>query len=149
MNLTHINIVARDAKKLAQFYKAIFKCDYAREPRVLTGPKVSRGNGLPNSELLSIWLKFPGCDTPFLELHEHKVSHPRAFPKVNEPGFGHLSFQVADIRKVTSEIIDAGGEPLGEITDFGGPDEPLLIVYIRDPEGNILELEQPHVQQGS
>jgi predicted enzyme related to lactoylglutathione lyase len=143
VKLTHINLVARDAETLAAFYVNVFKCEYLREPKVLSGEKVSRGNGLPNSEIYSIWLKLPDCDAPFLEIHEHKVTHDRKQPRVNEPGFGHLSFQMEDITSVQSAIVEAGGARVGEITDFGSADKPFLIAYVRDPEGNILELEQP------
>jgi catechol 2,3-dioxygenase-like lactoylglutathione lyase family enzyme len=113
-----------------------------REPRVLSGDKVSRGNGLPDCEIYSIWLKFSELEWPFLEIHQHKATHPRGLPKVNEPGYGHLSFQVDDIGNTISDIVEAGGSQIGEITDFGTPQKPYLIVYARDPEGNVLELEQ-------
>ncbi|ACM28461.1 hypothetical protein Arad_4849 [Rhizobium rhizogenes K84] len=48
-----------------------------------------------------------------------------------------------DISIVLSAIIDTGGERIGEITDFGTANKPFLIAYTRDPEGNVLELEQP------
>ncbi|WP_026617501.1 VOC family protein [Ensifer aridi] len=143
MKLTHTNLVARGADTLARFYVDVFKCEYLREPKVLSGEKVSRGNGLPNSEIYSMWLKLPGCHAPFLEIHEHKVTHDGKQPRVNEPGFGHLSFQMGDINAVLLAIMEAGGARVGEITDFGSTDKPSLIAYARDPEGNILELEQP------
>jgi len=142
VKLSHINLVARDADTLAAFYVNIFKREFLREPRTLSGEKVSRGNGLANSEIYSIWLRFPGCDAPFLEIHQHKVTHDRELPRVNEPGFGHLSFQMEDIGAVLSAIVDAGGAPVGKITNLGSADKPISIVYARDPEGNILELEQ-------
>lgn len=142
MKLAHINLVARDAEALAAFYVNVLKCEPLREPRMLSGEKVGRGNGIENCEIYSIWLKFPALDRPFLEIHEHKVVHDRGQPRVNEPGFGHLSFQMDDIRAVLSEIVQAGGRQIGDITDFGTKDQPYLIAYARDPEGNILELEQ-------
>ena len=48
-----------------------------------------------------------------------------------------------DISFVLSAIIRAGGAQIGEITDFGTADKPFLIACARDPEGNVLELEQP------
>ncbi|MBL4784481.1 MAG: hypothetical protein JKY49_03540 [Cohaesibacteraceae bacterium] len=42
-----------------------------------------------------------------------------------------------------SKILEAGGSSIGEITNFGTTDNPFLIVYMRDCEGNVLELEQP------
>lgn len=146
MKFAHINLVARDAEALAAFYVNVFKCEYLREPQVLSGEKVSRGNGLPNSKIYSIWLKLPDCSAPFLEIHEHQVTYDREQPRVNEPGFGHLSFQMGDISAVLSAAIEAGGVQIGEITDFGSADKPFLIAYARDPEGNILELEQPCIQ---
>ncbi|MGO6999771.1 VOC family protein [Rhizobium leguminosarum] len=142
MRLAHINLVAREAEALAAFYVNVLRCEHLRAPKVLSGEKVSRGNGIANSEIYSIWLKFPELDRPFLEIHEHKVTYDRNQPRVNEPGFGHLSFQIQDISSVLSEIIRAGGAQIGEITDFGTADKPFLIAYARDPEGNLLELEQ-------
>lgn len=142
MKLTHINVVARDADALAGFYRRVFELELLREPRMLSGEKVSRGNGLPNSVIRSVWLKLPGIGAPFLEIHQHETTHDRARPRVNEPGFGHLSFEVSDIGGTLAAIIEAGGSQAGEITDFGSKDKPLLIVYARDIEGNILELEQ-------
>ncbi|MGG6893691.1 VOC family protein [Rhizobium sp. BR 315] len=143
MKLAHINLVARDAEALAAFYVNVFQCEHLREPRILSGEKVSRGNGVSNSEIYSIWLKFPGIDVPFLEIHQHNVTHDRSLPRVNELGFGHLSFQMEDIGIVLSAITNAGGSQIGEITDFGTSDKPFLIAYTRDPEGNVVELEQP------
>jgi hypothetical protein len=120
----------------------VMKCESLREPKMVSGEKVSRGNGISNSEIYTIWLTFPELERPFLEIHEHKVTHDRDQPRVNEPGFGHLSFQMEDISVVLAEIIQAGGAQIGEITDFGTPDKPFLIAYARDPEGNVLELEQ-------
>ncbi|NVD38838.1 VOC family protein [Ensifer sp. HO-A22] len=142
MKLAHINLVARNAKALAAFYTNVMKCESLRAPKILSGEKVSRGNGISNSEIYTIWLTFPGIESPFLEIHEHKFTHDRAQPRVNEPGFGHLSFQMEDISVVIEEIIQAGGAQIGEITDFGTPDRPFLIAYARDPEGNVVELEQ-------
>lgn len=147
MRLAHINLVARNAEALSAFYVNVMKCHIFREPKTLSGEIVSQGNGLPNSEIHSIWLKFPEMDQPFLEIHEHSISHQRDQPKVNEPGFGHLAFQMDDIASTLASIIKAGGAQIGQVTDFGTPERPYLIAYARDPEGNVLELEQTsHIQ---
>nr|WP_278520829.1 VOC family protein [Brucella anthropi] len=142
MKLAHINLVARSAEMLAAFYINVMKCELLREPRFLSGDKVSRGNGLPDCEIYSIWLKFPALERPFLEIHQHTTTHPRDLPKVNEPGYGHLSFQIENLDDILSKIISAGGSQIGETTNFGTPEKPYLIAYARDPEGNFLELEQ-------
>jgi hypothetical protein len=46
------------------------------------------------------------------------------------------------LRATFDEVIEAGGTPLGQTTDLGTPEAPFLFVYLRDPEGNVVELEQ-------
>ncbi|MCJ8507642.1 VOC family protein [Rhizobium lemnae] len=142
MMLAHINLVARNVETLAAFYVNVMGCIVFRELRTLSGEHVSRGNGVSKSEIRTIWLKFPHLERPLLEIHEHKVMHHRDEPKVNEPGFGHLAFQMENVGDALRKIIDAGGAQIGQTTDFGTPANPYLIAYARDPEGNILELEQ-------
>jgi catechol 2,3-dioxygenase-like lactoylglutathione lyase family enzyme len=142
MRFAHINIVARDADRLAGFYKTVFGCKEIR-PRVsLSGEKVSRGNGVPNSEISSIWLTLPGVDGPFLEIHEYGETRDRSPPFVNQPGYGHLAFEVNDIGAARDEIVRAGGQGQGEITSVETADAIFLAVYMRDPEGNVIELEE-------
>lgn len=143
MKLLHVSVVARDANNLSAFCRTVFGYVDRRSPRTLSGEKVSRGNGLPNSRIYSVWLALPDGEGPFLEILEYKNTHDRPQPRVNEPGFGHLSFEVKSIKATLTEVMKAGGKPLGEVTDFGAVNRPYLIVYVRDPEGNILELEQP------
>lgn len=143
MKLAHISIAARSADRLAAFYTDVFDCEEMRPPRTLSGEVVSRGNGLPNSVIYSIWLRLPDQKTPFLELLEYESSADRVEPRVDEIGLSHLAFQLVDIASTMTNILKAGGTALGEITNFGTADEPFLIVYMRDCEGNILELEQP------
>ena len=88
------------------------------------GTYVSLGNGLPNSEIYSIWLRLPGLERPFLEIHQHKVTHDRPQPRVNEPGFAHLSFETDDIYAALPATIGAGGAPLGEVAVLGRMESP-------------------------
>ncbi len=142
MKLAHISITARSADSLAAFYISAFDCQEMRPPRRLSGEVVSRGNGLPDSVIYSIWLRFPEQDMPFLELLEYDTSADRVAPRVDEIGLGHLAFGVTDIASSMDRVLTAGGTALGQVTNFGTEDAPLLIVYMRDCEGNILELEQ-------
>lgn len=138
----HVSMVARDADGLAAFYSRVFGCTPLRAPLTLAGEKVARGNGLPGSEIRSIWLSLPGVEGPFLEIHQYTERRDRPPPAVNEPGYGHLCFAVGNIEAAHAAILKAGGQAVGEVTDFGTADAPVLLVYMRDPEGNIVELEQ-------
>ena len=135
-------MVARDTDRLAEFYKKVFSCDDTGPRRSMSGELLSQGNGVPNAEIYAAWLSLPGIDGPFLEIFEYKDTDDRPTPPVNQPGYGHISFEVEDIHATYDAVIAAGGTPLGKITDFGSPEAPFLYVYVRDPEGNVVELEQ-------
>ena len=77
----------------------------------------------------------PCVDGPFLEIFEYKNCNDHSTPPVNQPGYGHISFEVEDIQATFNAVIKAGGTPLGEITDFGTAKVPFLYVYVRDPRG--------------
>ena len=142
MKFGHVSIVARDTDCLADFYKSVFGCEDAVERWNMSGELLSRGNGLPNSEIYAAWLSLPGVDGPFLEIFQYKDIQDRPMPSVNQPGYGHISFEVEDIHATFDAVIEAGGAPVGKITDLGTAEAPCLCVYVRDPEGNVIELEQ-------
>ncbi|WP_371810452.1 VOC family protein [Ruegeria sp. HKCCD8929] len=141
-----MSLTARDADELSAFYRGAFGFVDLRPPRRLSGDVVSRGNGLPNSDIYSLWLNLPDHHEPFLEIMEYAETVSRPIPAVNEPGYGHLAFEVLDLIKTIERALRLGGSLLGDVSNFGTEEQPHLIVYIRDPEGNILELEQscPH-----
>lgn len=145
MRLLHVSLTARDADQLSAFYKGAFGFVDRRAPMRLSGETVSRGNGLPGNDIYSIWLNLPSEKQPFLEIMEYAESTHKCIPAVNEPGFGHLAFEVCDLNQTIEKLLRFGGALQGEITNFGSGERPHLIVYARDSEGNILELEQPAV----
>ncbi len=142
MRLKHINIVARDADALATFYTTVFGCSERRPPATLWGDDIDKGMGLSRARVYSVWLTFPGNDSPFLEIHQHADAFQAEEPPVDRPGYGHLAFEIPDIQATYASILRAGGRALGEVTNLGDVQRPLLAVYVRDPEGNIIELEQ-------
>lgn len=73
---------------------------------------------------------------------EYSSTAKREVPAVNEPGFAHLAFEVSNLQASIDLVLRSGGSVQGEITNLGTKDRPHFIVYVRDPEGNILELEQ-------
>lgn len=142
MRFGHVSMVARDTDRLADFYKAVFGCQDIVQRWYMSGELVSRGNGVPNSEIYAARLSLPGVDGLFLEIFQYKNIQDRPTPPVNQPGYGHISFEVEDIHATFDTIIEAGGTALGKIADLGTAQAPVLCVYVRDPEGNVVELEQ-------
>jgi catechol 2,3-dioxygenase-like lactoylglutathione lyase family enzyme len=147
MRLSHISLTARNADQLAAFYRKVFGFKDLSQPKRLSWQVVSRGNGLPGSEIYAIWLQISEDGGPFLEIMEYSETVSRPIPAVNEPGFGHLAFTFADLKECVKNVLTYGGSLQGEIVNFGTEKRPCLIVYVRDPEGNILELEDASERQ--
>ena len=143
IKLLHVSVTARDATVLSGFYRDVFGYVDRRPPKRLSGDRVSRGNGLPNSDIFSIWLELPDEHGPFLEILEFSQAADRRMPEVDGPGFAHLAFEVPDLKATVARVLKSGGRLQGKTTNFGTETEPHLIIYVRDPEGNLLELEQP------
>ena len=142
VKLLHVSLTARDADRLSLFYRTVFGLVEKRPPKMLQGDAIGRGNGLAGISIYSIWLRLPNGDGPFLEIMQYSTTVDRPLPAVNEPGFGHLSLEVPNLEVTLRSVLDQGGSMQGQITNFGSQDHPLFIVYVRDCEGNILELEQ-------
>jgi catechol 2,3-dioxygenase-like lactoylglutathione lyase family enzyme len=68
---------------------------------------------------------------------------PTEPPAQDRPGLMHTAFVVDNIRQTLDRLLAEGGSLLGEIveTEVEG-DGRVAFVYARDPEGNIVELQQ-------
>lgn len=49
---------------------------------------------------------------------------------------------MTDLAATRDRVLAAGGSAQGAVTNLGSEAAPVLAVYLRDPEGNLLELEQ-------
>jgi predicted enzyme related to lactoylglutathione lyase len=67
----------------------------------------------------------------------------KQLPMPNEPGFAHVAFAVDDVEAALEAVTSAGGNSVGEIATTEVRGVGLLqVVYARDPEGNIVELQK-------
>jgi predicted enzyme related to lactoylglutathione lyase len=63
-------------------------------------------------------------------------------PAVNRPGFGHIAFDVPSVPESRARVLEAGGQPVGEIVTLTTADNRHVTwCYVTDPEGNIIELQ--------
>ncbi len=145
MKFAHVNIIAKDWKKLAQFYSDVFGCEPVYPERNLKGDWVDQLTGIKNAHFQGIHLKLPGnADGPTLEIFQFSPAELRTNAhRINQQGFGHLAFQVNNIEKLLGRIIEAGGKKYGELVKNEIPDiGTLTAVYMKDIEGNIIELQK-------
>lgn len=144
MKFAHVNLIARDWKKLARFYIEFFDCEPVYPERDLAGEWIDKLTGIENAIIHGIHLKLPGYqDGPTLEIFRYRPALSRNDdPKINHQGFTHIAFRVDNIPDKISRIIEKGGSKYGELVQKQIPDVGFItVIYMKDPEGNIIELQ--------
>ena len=139
----HVNIVARKWKELAAFYTEVFDCVPQYPERDLAGQWLDDATGIGNSRIRGIHLRLPGrTDGPTLEIFQYDDEPARPPNRINSPGIAHLAFQVDDVEWYAERVLDKGGSRVGKITrrDIESVGT-IVFIYCRDPEGNIIELQ--------
>lgn len=141
---THTNIIARDWRRLADFYRTVFGCVPVPPERDLAGEWLERGTAVPRAALRGMHLRLPGGgdDGPTLEIFSYGEMLEAPEPAANRRGFGHIAFRVPDVAAAREVVLSGGGADLGEVVSriVRGVGR-LTFVYMTDPEGNILELQ--------
>jgi len=151
MKFVHTNIIARDWKKLSRFYQNVFDCRPVGFQRDLSGEWLEQLTGLKNAHLTGEHLALPGYDgiEPTLEIFSYDEmcdetsggNEVNAVPS-NRIGIRHIAFDVEDIDAVLQKALREGGEKVGEKVIKEYPNNKLAtFIYIRDIEGNIIELQ--------
>jgi predicted enzyme related to lactoylglutathione lyase len=141
----HTNLIARDWKRLVRFYREVFGCEPKGPERDLSDPWLDDVTALSNAHLRGVHLRLPGYadDGPTLEIFSYDQLIERGLPRANECGFGHIAFAVENVDEALQAVIAAGGGVVGEIGTAEVKGVGLLrVVYARDPEGNIVELQK-------
>jgi predicted enzyme related to lactoylglutathione lyase len=141
----HTNIVARDWRKLAEFYQGILGCIPVPPERAAKGEWVERCTGVPGAEVQGVHLRLPGYgeDGPTLEIFQYNRAQQRPETAINRPGLAHLAFEVEDVGAAREAVIAAGGACVGEMVTVEIPGAGrITFVYMTDPEGNIIELQK-------
>jgi predicted enzyme related to lactoylglutathione lyase len=141
----HTNIISNDWNKLADFYITVFDCKPVPPKRDLEGEWLEKGTAVKNAKLQGMHLRLPGYEEkgPTLEIYSYGKMLEKSYPPAaNRKGFGHLAFEVDDVKDILDKMIANGGAKLGaivkkEIVGVG----LLTFTYATDPEGNIIEIQ--------
>ncbi len=141
----HVNLIAEDWRRLARFYEDILGCVPVPPERRLEGRRLARATGIPDAKIQGVHLKLPGFDGagPTLEIFEfgQRVDGPPV--AVNQRGFGHIAFAVDDVEAARNAVLVAGGSSVGELVTLAiSESRSVTFAYVRDPEGNIIELQR-------
>ena len=140
----HINLIAEDWRRLAEFYTQVFGCKPVPPERTLSGEWLEDSTGVPGAQIRGVHLRLPGQgdEGPTLEIFQYNRQEKRLATAVNRPGFGHIAFAVDDVEAARDAVIEAGGGTVGELVSVEVPGVgTVTFVYATDPEGNVIELQ--------
>ncbi len=141
---SHTNLIARDWRKLADFYQQVFGCIPVPPERDFQGETLESGTRLPGAHLRGMHLRLPGHGDsgPTLEIFSYEPEGFSQSPAVNRPGFGHIAFRVEDVPAACQAVFSAGGKPFGEIVTLTiATGARVTWCYVSDPEGNLIEVQ--------
>lgn len=144
MKFVHTNIISANWKSLADFYVSTFECAILPPVRKQFGTWLDRGLGLPGAHLEGAHLRLPGYGEmgPTLEIFQYSELQNSERKSPNHTGFGHIAFEVDNVAHTRDLVVLNGGTAQGEIaeTQIEGIGR-LTFVYVRDPDGNLIELQ--------
>jgi catechol 2,3-dioxygenase-like lactoylglutathione lyase family enzyme len=144
MRFAHTNIAAKNWKALADFYIEVFHCRVKPPERKLSGPWLDRATGLPNVKLEGVHLILPGYNDngPTLEIFSYEDMQACEPCMPNRPGLTHIAFEVDDVDRTLKQALENGAQLLGNVSKMTVNGVcSLKFVYLRDPEGNIVEIQ--------
>jgi predicted enzyme related to lactoylglutathione lyase len=140
----HTNLIAKDWRKLAEFYQEVFGCTPAPPERDYRNKAIGDLTDIPNIHLRGMHLRLPGLGDQVVTLEIFQITPEleKPFTRINRQGFGHIAFVVPDVIAAQKAVLDAGGSAVGQIVTLEpGDGRQLMCCYVTDPEGNIIELQ--------
>ena len=143
MRFHHIEVNAKDWKKLRDFYCEVFGGKVVPPERDLSGAWFEKASGLKGAHVVGCHVELPGYPEggPVLEIFQQEETEGGA-GAFNRAGFGHLGILVDDVRAVYDDVLAHGGSSDGEVVShyYENRGQTLTLIYAKDPEGNIIEL---------
>jgi catechol 2,3-dioxygenase-like lactoylglutathione lyase family enzyme len=131
----HTAVRVSDMDRAIAFYEAAFGARALTRPFLIEGelPEAMFG-GTPGVSFRLCHLAFA---TGMIELFE--LQHPRE-PAAALPGWRagimHVGFQVDDVRASAARVLEAGGQLIVEVRQWGAHE----LCFVADPDGNVIEI---------
>jgi catechol 2,3-dioxygenase-like lactoylglutathione lyase family enzyme len=140
----HTCYTVSDMARTLAFYRDLLGFEIINERPEVTSNYFRTIIGFPDAVVYAVLMKIPGTDH-VLELFEYK--HPAGIKQdmtPNNPGSSHVAYKVDDLKALHERLAAAGVEFVTEPVYLDeGPNEGGWALYMKDPDGIIIELFQP------
>ena len=140
LGVLHVGLTVADADRSIAFYCENFGFEHLTE-RVAVRGWVEKAVGVENLRLRIVHLHGHGYNLELLEYENPRgARRARGF---NDAGSAHLCFVTDDIDGDVERLVANGAEHINPPqTVVGGPNDGGRMTYLRDPDGNGVELHQ-------
>jgi catechol 2,3-dioxygenase-like lactoylglutathione lyase family enzyme len=146
--IDHVGVTVSDVERALHFYRDTLGLRVVNDS-VFTSPEVAALLGLESIELRSVDLD-SGDGRVFELLHYVRPEGNHIDYESRDPATGHIALTVDDLEAVRGRIEAGGGRVISSaelhISDPGGAFDGAICLYVRDPDGMILELVQRPVR---
>ena len=132
---------------MVAFYCEVFGCVPVSSERDHKGPLFEKLTNTSGGGARGRHLRLPGHgeNGPTLEVFQFTPNEPSVTTELRRPGFAHIAFEVPDVEAKREEVIERGGRDYGQLVTLDIPGAGrLTLIYMCDPEGNIIELQKWH-----
>lgn len=133
--VAHVALVTPDLDRLISFYSALTGSKAHVGQRIGPWAKSDQVSGLVGAELQGAWLPAGAIQLEFWRYFAPRTQ-PRTPPPMEQGGYHHLAFEVADLGEAMAALEAVGARFPNPPIRRGG----LSFVYTRDPDGNRVEL---------
>lgn len=134
----HTSISTLDLEPLLHFYRDLLGLEQVLDTQIADNPAFDKVVGLNGAQARGVFLQ---AGNSFIEFWQYAVPIGKG-PIENRPacdaGFTHLCFDVADLAATYQKLAPAGVVFLSPPQHLGS----VITCYIRDPDGNLIELRQ-------
>ena len=143
--LRHVALMVRSLDRMLPFYRDTLGFTVKKDVKI-GGAEFQAGTGLAGAAARCVHLSISGSPVE-LELFEFDPPHNEiepTIPGINDKGFRHIAFVVKNMKQAVAKLKTAGIIFHTEPVRFSSPEHSkgVCFVYLRDPEGNIIELNE-------
>ena len=139
LRFEHVGVVVDDLDAVTAFFVGL---GFVHEGRMqVDGETVDKINGLDGvrAELSMVRTPDGSGRLEIVKYHSPAADErPHPWP-ANRLGFRHITLEIDDVNGTVARLRDEGFDTVGEVQDYG---TSYRLVYVRGPEGLIVELAQ-------
>jgi catechol 2,3-dioxygenase-like lactoylglutathione lyase family enzyme len=139
----HTGITVSNLERSLAFWRDVLGFEFSHRTHQ-SGELASEITGVPGAELSLAVVKAPGHKIELLEYHAPKSRKKANDRQPHDVGSAHIALTVDDLDAALDKISASGWRAAGTAQTLAtGPNAGKRVVYVRDPDGNTIELMQP------